>query len=235
MSPAPTHLTECDSAESEFVVNITFDSYPQETSWVLRDNCLGNVVESGGNYDKPDSSFMLNKCIPSSSYTFIILDSFGDGIGGEFGQGYYSVSYEGKLRGEGAQFGFLESVNFGKCSGGIALKTTLCENNMIPVELDIIFDAYSHETSWTLINDCTNKIVDFGSGYVDKSDPFNVTVCVPPAKYSFTILDSHGDGMCCKYGDGSYKVSYDGYEVAVGGEFNSTENVSFGGCVNADF
>lgn len=95
--------------------------------------------------------------------------------------------------------------------------------------MNILFDKYPTESSWTLVNECTNEVIESGNRYSD-SDQLDVTKCVPRARYTFTILDSEGDGLCCKFGEGSYKVNYDAVEVAVGGEFKEHDSVSFGEC-----
>ena len=50
-------------------------------------------------------------------------------------------------------------------------------------------------------------------------------------QYSFEILDSHGDGMCCDHGQGSYSL-YLGYPdnpilITAGGEFTFKDSYSF--------
>jgi len=44
------------------------------------------------------------------------------------------------------------------------------------------------------------------------------------------ISDAFNDGICCSFGSGSYKVTYDEVEVASGGEFDSSEATTFGSC-----
>jgi len=227
---------ECAASESKLIVNVVLDSYPQENSWMLRDECTGNILHSEGAFEPGTPLSELTLCIPSAArYTWELVDSHDDGICCKYGDGHYSLTYDGNVESEGEFTGSAMYVPFGgSCADSPQLREAVCKNSEIPIDIAITFDSYAAETSWKLVNTCTDDVVEYGGDYVD-SDPVEVSVCVPPAKYSFIIEDSHGDGMCCKYGDGSYKVSYDGYEVAVGGEFNSTENVSFGGCVNADF
>ena len=39
-----------------------------------------------------------------------------------------------------------------------------------------------------------------------------------------------GDGICCTYGQGQYSITMDNAVVAQGGEFGSSETVTFGTC-----
>ena len=66
--------------------------------------------------------------------------------------------------------------------------------------------------------------------YTMASTPYSVTLCVPSARYQFTIEDSFGDGICCGWGRGSYSVTYNGMEVTSGGEYKASETTTFGWC-----
>ena len=46
-------------------------------------------------------------------------------------------------------------------------------------------------------------------------------------KYSFSITDSFGDGMCCFEGEGSYEVKVDDIAIKQGGDFGKSENFWF--------
>lgn len=46
--------------------------------------------------------------------------------------------------------------------------------------------------------------------------------------YTFTIFDSYGDGICCDFGNGFYRLeTTDGTIIAEGGEFLSSEISTF--------
>ena len=89
--------------------------------------------------------------------------------------------------------------------------------------VDITKDDYPDETSWTLEDMCTGQTVDAG-------DVRGKSMCIPDAQYKFTLKDSYGDGICCSYGSGSYRVMYGGSMVKQGGQFESTETTTFGSC-----
>jgi len=53
-------------------------------------------------------------------------------------------------------------------------------------------------------------------------------ICIPRnIDLTFTIYDSHGDGICCESGNGSYQVSVCDSTYAFGGDFESNETTSF--------
>ena len=110
---------------------------------------------------------------------------------------------------------------------------TMCQGKT--VEIDITTDNWPTETSWSLTNTCTQEVVaerpeqffkEKGTAYQTEA------LCVDDGAYTFTIRDTpYSDGMCCNYGNGSYKVTLDGLTIASGGEFTDLESTSFGSCV----
>lgn len=86
------------------------------------------------------------------------------------------------------------------------------------LKIVIIPDNYPSETSWNL-KDQTGAIVLSG---IINSD----SICVPNNScYTFTIIDSYGDGICCAFGNGSYKIYLNGVQVATGGQFTYQQSV----------
>lgn len=100
-------------------------------------------------------------------------------------------------------------------------------------QLELLTDAYGEDISWTLLNDC-DSIEVATTGDVEHEDgTYHLAeACVPADKqYTFTILDSYGDGLCCKpYQHGFYRVFLDGIFVQAGGDFQYGESVTMGSC-----
>lgn len=77
--------------------------------------------------------------------------------------------------------------------------------------------------------------IGFGDGFVLPGDfsgepanvPFTFVWDLGVADYSFIILDSFGDGICCGFGAGSYSLAVNGHEVGAGGEFAEFEVTQF--------
>jgi len=133
------------------------------------------------------------------------------------------------------------TIVFGTDQAPTAAPTTntFCDDQPDKKSLKVIVgtDNYSSETSWTLVNQCTGQTqqssaVDLGSpAYPASNTEFSNQFCIPEAEYIFTISDSYGDGICCGYGQGWYRVEHGGDEVATGGEFGSSESSeAFGSC-----
>ena len=69
------------------MVDITFDSWPEEVYWWILDSTGAPVVSAGAYspYNNPyaglSGSVSLEFCIPDGEYTFEIYDDYGDGGG----------------------------------------------------------------------------------------------------------------------------------------------------------
>ncbi len=96
------------------------------------------------------------------------------------------------------------------------------------VTLSITLDNYPEETSWTLTNDAGQTVASGGT-YGAQPDGSTVTesLCLADDCYTFTILDTFGDGICCAYGTGSYSLTQGSTVLASGGSFTSSEATDF--------
>ncbi|KAL9186751.1 hypothetical protein ACHAXT_010471 [Thalassiosira profunda] len=103
----------------------------------------------------------------------------------------------------------------------------------VSLELKLKTDMFPAETSWMLVDSCSNVMVDalpLRSG-LSPNTTYTEQYCVDESAYEFTIFDLFRDGICCSYGSGSYNITYDGAVVASGdGKFGSTETKTFGSC-----
>ncbi|MFM7467714.1 MAG: T9SS type A sorting domain-containing protein [Crocinitomicaceae bacterium] len=101
------------------------------------------------------------------------------------------------------------------------------------VTVKITTDAYGSETTWKLTSS-TGAVVAQGGPWANLSaagqtvqTPVQVTLN-PSQCYTFEILDSYGDGICCSYGNGAYSVVDANNTVLLsGGEFADSEKGVF--------
>ena len=85
-----------------------------ETSWKIKDN-NGTVIHEGGPYKKGSRGALLldTFCLKDGCYNFEIIDTYGDGICCQFGDGSYTLSsLEGGILLNGGQFGFSNVEEF---------------------------------------------------------------------------------------------------------------------------
>lgn len=98
-----------------------------------------------------------------------------------------------------------------------------CQNNS--VTLALMTDNYGSETSWQITN-TANTTVASGSGY-SNNQSINENLCLNDGSYTFTILDSYGDGICCTNGNGQYTLTHAGTTLASGGQFSNRQDHTF--------
>jgi len=100
--------------------------------------------------------------------------------------------------------------------------------------IQITLDQYGSETSWTLKNSAGATVAS-SPAYADSAaageypQP-DINITVPNDCYTFTILDSYGDGIVGAYGIGSYSILSNGVVISgvEGGEFGASDARSFG-------
>ena len=100
--------------------------------------------------------------------------------------------------------------------------------------IQITLDQYGDETSWTLKNSAGATVAsnpDYSDSAAAGEYPQpDINITVPNDCYTFTILDSYGDGIVGAYGIGSYSILSNGVVISgvEGGEFGASDARSFG-------
>jgi hypothetical protein len=102
------------------------------------------------------------------------------------------------------------------------------------VTYSLQLDHYGTETTWDLTDANGTKLYQ-GGPYTDtpESGPLPAPINIPfnlanNGCYTFTIFDTQNDGICCEYGNGSYKLSTPSNEIiATGGAFTAKASRSF--------
>lgn len=91
--------------------------------------------------------------------------------------------------------------------------------------LKLLTDKYPRETSWVIFDE-NNKVV-VKSDKLDKNKAHEFKNCLPAGCYTFQIIDSYGDGICCSYGNGRFEFLVDGKTIAKGSEFGASFSKQF--------
>lgn len=130
-----------------------------------------------------------------------------------------------------------DAYDFGNEYGVQLSRVPHSEYDML--NLRIITDNYGYETYWQITDDAGDVIASGGNSVVGvdgggariaaAGDPgaygnnqtINVSVQVPAdGCYNFVAVDDYGDGMCCQYGNGSYRLTdQDNVVLFQGGAF----------------
>jgi len=203
-------------------LNLTLqsDQYGGETSWSIFSEATGEIVQSSG----PIAGNTLTETTISllaGLYTFVIYDSYGDGICCDYGEGWVSLTntcgleeylYDFNTDAASIPFtlGGCDLPIYG-CMDPIALNYNPwaqqpgpCEFIPIPcppgqtnVMTLISPDTYFEEISWDISVYGTGEIVDSGADYTAPWYTNVSSVCVSEGdSLVATIYDTYGDGLC---------------------------------------
>lgn len=86
----------------------------------------------------------------------------------------------------------------------------LVVNTGIPYVLEVRLDNWGSENTWEIVEKNSNTQVASGGPYANQSDGTIIfhQFCLTEGEcYTLKFTDSEGDGMCCDYGDGYYRLT----------------------------
>lgn len=187
-----------DCYADDVILTITFDNYPQETSWTLKDANGVTVDSQQYSTSNPDGSTVTKTFsgLEAGNYTFIIKDAYGDGICCSYGSGSYALKSGSSTFKSGGSFGSSESTTFCiEASAGDSqaptAPTALVYNNVTTTSVQL---------SWTASTDNVGVVgyqVFSGSNNIGTvSGPSaNITGLTPTTTYTFRVkaIDEAGN------------------------------------------
>ncbi len=162
----------CIYGGDDITVNFDTDCWGSETSWEILDDS-GNLLYSSaqGEYDdtNPDSPIQLSYshqvCLYEGCYTFIVYDSYGDGISG--GSTYATCDFDGDFQlidGNGTSLVQMTDADFGSSTTYSFCYVIGCT---APTACNFNSNATSNDGSCMLPDGCTNPIAcNYGAANV---------------------------------------------------------------------
>jgi len=108
----------------------------------------------------------------------------------------------------------------------------LCNGQNGQFQLSLTTDRYASETSWSLVETNNPYIAVASSTPYQNEKTYTINPSNEPkmclqvgVEYTFTMVDSYGDGLCCDYGYGGFSLTLDGVTIETVTEFgfNSTK------------
>ncbi|MEM6718659.1 MAG: T9SS type A sorting domain-containing protein [Bacteroidota bacterium] len=93
-------------------------------------------------------------------------------------------------------------------------------------------DRYGEETTWQLTNTIGNVVASGGPYTTTETDGTqpdeiqDINITVFNECYTFTLFDSYGDGLCCLYGDGTYRLEDANGNILINGTGSFGSSIS---------
>lgn len=216
------------------------EGFPGQPGWPENGNHYGVALlqadgqydlEKGHNHGDREDVFHalgvdeLLPCLDLSACQYPNTDSYKNGVIARSNVAIYDISQSSDVM----TFKYYHGEDFIESeapSSSPSLAPTLggpCKADETHFELDFKTDYYAEDNSWSIVHDETGEIVaqqgDFGRNTLYKEE-----LCLASGHdYTFELLDSWGDSICCAYGEGYYAIRLDGIELFRGGD-----NVKFG-------
>jgi len=189
---------------NEIELTITFDNYPEETSWEII-NASEEVISSGGPYNtlSDGSTLNLNECLVDGCYSFVINDAYGDGICCGYGNGSYLLTSNVATLASGANFAATEISNF--CFENS--NENNCTNQIINSE--------DFETGWGIWNDGGSDA--YRNNYALYASSGNYTIRIRDNSSTSFITSDNIDAS--NYNDLTVEFSYYPVELEDGEDF----------------
>jgi Zn-dependent metalloprotease/chitodextrinase len=179
-----------DCQTGDIYLSITFDNYPEETGWTLK-NSSGTTIDSASySSSNPDGSTVTKTFsnLAVDDYTFTITDAYGDGICCAYGNGSYTLSSDAGVIFSGGSFGSSEATAFCIESGGAdtqapSAPTNLTASNITETTASLSWNASSDNvgvTGYDVFQGSTNI------GSVTGTSA-NITGLTAATSYSFKV------------------------------------------------
>ena len=149
----------CPAGQKRVTIDVVADNYPNEISWTLKNASTNTTIASGG-------STGTSLCVPENAcMIFTMLDSYGDGICCGYGNGAYTLTFDGTVIATGGNYTTQQQTTF-NCPPGFS-----CSNAVTAVvgpvytapSLEYWYDFTPASTgSYTIttcgLNTCDTKI-----------------------------------------------------------------------------
>ena len=187
---APPVLPYCEEA----TLSLNLDQFPSETTWEIKDT-NGTVIESGGPYSTQYQQLQIPVCLPLAPLSFIINDTYGDGIagslwGGQDGSYLITQCYDTLV--------YCTDPNF-----GINAIHSFVSDSCVPIFgcMDTLYIEYNPLADTSAGSECVDLIV---YGCIDSTmynydASANSMALIPNCDYTLTLYDLMGNGWVDSY------------------------------------
>jgi hypothetical protein len=113
-------------------------------------------------------------------------------------------------------------------SHSVSISPSVNENQIV---VEVTPDNYGSEIAWSIVDENSGAEIFSRDDYTDGNTDTSIdTITLPNEScYKFEITDDYGDGICCDWGNGGYKIqNVSGEDIHTGGEYTASDNFTFG-------
>ena len=209
---------KCLKSETRVRIELLTDGFPGDTSWVFKKHrekgkTDGLLLMRSQEYTKIGQKDVREVCLGEGTYEYIIRDSMNDGLCCNHGQGYYRISTLGNTKDSDGWQLIVMGNEFIKSevhhifqvhrNGELEL---VCNYPQRKVRIEVKTDNFGEDTSWQF-RDVSGVVIAKNERVYGRKELDYRDLCLEDESlYEFTIFDAYGDGICCQYGRGHYKI-----------------------------
>ncbi len=170
---------------SSVKLQLLTDNYPNETTWEVR-NESGQVLFTGGPYSDDQTLYEEEWCMGPGCYTFVINDSYGDGISFGGVEGSYTI-----VDGDGNILAGIINPNFGTIEINDFCNPYQC---LTTANLNVINESEAGANNGAIFIDASNGVgpfqysIDGGQTFVDNPSFLNLI----GGEYELLVQDALG-------------------------------------------
>ncbi|MDY0780505.1 M4 family metallopeptidase [Tenacibaculum sp. IB213877] len=226
----------------DVTLSITFDNYPEETSWTLKDSSGATVDSASYSSSNPDGSTVnvTFSALAADDYTFTISDAYGDGICCSYGNGSYTLTGSEGVIVSGGSFSSSQSTTFCIEGGGTGGGDTQAPSAPTNVTASSITQT-SATLSWSASSDnvgVTGYNVYQGSTNIGTVTGTSANITGLTASTAYTFSVTAVDAAANESASGSVTFTTSGGQVSYcssngnNSSYEWIDYVAFGGMTN---
>lgn len=186
-APDPPPTARHHEHYEDVVLQVLHDNFPWEVSWQFM-NEYGSIIASqcADCYYVQNGMVREEMQLTHGTYYFDIQDTMCDGLCCGYGNGGYSIQVNDMVVASGGDYG---------CWDSSTIQVGHDDNNP-NVRVSIDLDRYPEDTGWHIVDDrgLVWAAVSPGS-YTNRFQTVSEDLALSVGSYTFTIVDSWGDGI----------------------------------------
>jgi hypothetical protein len=221
-------LVSCGKDQTQVAVEIYTGDSPYTISFELLNSCSNEIIAKGDFTEGQENIlFLWENCVDiDNRYKFVIRDDLSASYYDRPELPFYTLKFDRRV---------VTSEDTDWFGSGIVTyfgADSCCGKGEKLLEVGINTDFFPYETSWSILNSCTDELV-VGGNFANYNETYYESAfeyCLDEKdRYKFVIRDSWGNGIYNLPGKDNYNLVYDGEEVARTDSFSGSAIAAYFG------